>query len=166
MLIRTLIATLLLFVLWLLLSGHLGPLLLFLGILSCLFVAWLSHKLALLDPNSYTLRFNLKLPRFLPWFFLEVIKSNLEVSWRILHPKLPINPNISTVPVSQHSDVGKTVYANCITLTPGTYSLDISAEGIEVHSLTKELADHLQQGEMSKRILALEVHSTKSASTD
>ena len=104
-----------------------------------------------------------KIPRFLPWYFLEVIKSNLDVSWRILHPKLPIKPNISTVPISQHSEVGKTVYANCITLTPGTYSMDISPNSIKVHSLTKEHADNLQQGEMDKRILALEVNPHRQA---
>ena len=166
MLNRVLITTLALFILWLLLSGHLGVLLLILGILSCVFVAWLSHRLALLDPKSHALRFNLNLPRFLPWFFLEVIKSNLDVSWRILHPKLPINPNVSTVPISQHSDLGKAVYANCITLTPGTYSLDINTDRIEVHSLTKEMADDLQQGEMSKRILSLQTNHTKPANID
>jgi len=165
MLIRALITTFILFVLWSLLSGHLDAFLLLLGILSCLLVAWLSHKLALFDPNSHTLRLSINLPRFLPWFFIEVVKSNLDVSWRILHPKLPISPNISTVPVSQHSDVGKAVYANCITLTPGTYSLDINADVIEVHSLTKQLADNLQQGKMSKRISALEVKPKKPLST-
>ncbi len=156
MLTRTCIVTLVLFVLWLLLSGHLSPLLLLTGLVSCLFVAYSAHKLALLDTSSYTLRFNLNLPQFLPWFLVAVIKSNLDVSWRILHPKLPISPNISRVPVSKHSDVGKAVYANCITLTPGTYSLDINADTIEVHALTKELANDLQRGEMSKRISALE----------
>lgn len=158
MLFRALITTLILFILWFLLSGHLDPLLFVLGIISCLFITWLSQKLGLLDPNSYTLRLSLNLPRFLPWYFLEVIKSNLDVSWRILHPKLPIKPNISTIPISEHSEVGKTVYANCITLTPGTYSMDIKPGFIKVHSLTKELANSLHTGEMSKRILALEAN--------
>lgn len=162
MLIRILITALLLLALWLLLSGHLEPLLLSLGVLSCIFVAWLAHKLALLDANFFTLRLSLNLPRFLPWFFLQVIKSNLDVSWRILHPKLPISPNISTVPISQHNNVAKAVYANCITLTPGTYTLDINTDVIEVHSLTKQVADNLQQGEMSKRILALQPNAKRS----
>ena len=138
------------------LSGHFDILLLSLGLISCILISWISHRLALLNSDSHTLAFSLKLPKFLPWFFIEVIKSNLEVSWRILHPKLPICPIIHSVPVSQHNDIGKAVYANCITLTPGTYSLDINSDFIEVHSLTKELAEHLNQGEMGKRILALE----------
>jgi multicomponent Na+:H+ antiporter subunit E len=126
-------------------------------------VAWLSHKLALLNSDFQTLRFNLNLPKFLPWFFIELVKSNLDVSWRILHPTLSIQPNISTVPITKHSEVGKAVYANCITLTPGTYSIDINSAVIEVHSLTKNLAHDLQRGEMSKRILALESTSAKTS---
>ena len=99
---------------------------------------------------------NAAMPRFLPWFFIEVVKSNMEVSWRILHPKLPISPTISSVPVTKHNTIGKAVYANCITLTPGTYSLDINSDFIKVHSLTKKLAEDLDQGKMSKRILALQ----------
>lgn len=156
MLIRILLASVVLFSLWLLLSGHYGAMLLTLGVLSCVFVAWLCEKLGLFSNNFSTLKFNLKLPVFLPWFFVEIIKSNLDVCWRILHPKLPIDPKFITIEASQHSDMGRAVYANCITLTPGTYSLDIDAESIEVHSLTAQLADDLQQGEMSKRLVALE----------
>ena len=61
------------------------------------------------------------------------------------------------------SEVGKAVYANCITLTPGTYCIDINSAVIEVHSLTKNLAHNLQQGEMNKRILALESTSAKTS---
>ena len=156
MLSRILVTSIILFVLWLLLSGHLQPLLLSLGAISCLGIAWISLKLAVLNPNADTLRLTLKLPKFLPWFFIEVVKSNLDASWRILHPKLPISPTVSSIPVSEHNEVGKVVYANCITLTPGTYSLDISADFIKVHSLSKRAAGELEKGLMGKRILALE----------
>ena len=156
MLIRILITASLLLILWILLSGHLDTLLLGLGAASCLSVAWLVHRLALPDPGFNTLKLSLNLPRFLPWFFLEVIRSNLDVSRRILHPKLPISPNKSTVSTAKLNDVAKTVYANCITLTPGTYTLNIDTETIEVHSLTKETAEHLQRGEMKERISTLQ----------
>lgn len=156
MLIRILIAASLLLLLWILLSGHLSILLLSLGIASGLLVAWLIHRLALQNPNFNTLYFNLNLPRFLPWFFLEVVRSNLDVSWRILHPKLPISPNTSTVSTSKLNDVATTTYANCITLTPGTYTLNIDDQTIEVHSLTQETAEKLQQGKMKERIFVLQ----------
>ena len=155
MLIRVLTAASLLLILWVLLSGHMGFLLLGLGLGSCLFTAWLVHRLALPDPAFKTLKFSLGLPRFLPWFFLEVFRSNLDVSWRILHPKLPISPNLITISTKNLSDVAKTTYANCITLTPGTYTLNTGTDTIEVHSLTKETAENLRQGKMKKRIAAL-----------
>lgn len=156
MFIRIIMASVVLFALWLLLSGHFGTFLLSLGVLSCIFVAWVSEKLELFSKDLSTLKFNLKLPGFLPWFILEVIKSNIDVSWRILHPKLPIEPNIKTLDASQHSDLATAIYANCITLTPGTYSLDLDENSIEVHSLTNVHAQDLQTGEMSRRISALE----------
>lgn len=155
MLIRVLTAASLLLILWVLLSGHMDILLLGLGLGSCLFTAWLAHRLALPDPAFNTLKFSLDLPRFLPWFFLEVFRSNLDVSWRILHPKLPISPNLSTISTKNLSDVAKTTYANCITLTPGTYTLNTGTDTIEVHSLTKETTENLRQGKMKKRIAAL-----------
>ena len=161
MLLRVLITTGILFAIWILLSGHLDPLLLSLGLMSCLFVAWISYKLAILDPEFKTLLFVLNMPKFLPWFFIQIVKSNIDVSWRILHPKLPISPNISTIPVSQHSEVAKVTYANCITLTPGTYTLKINPDNIKVHSLTKSGAESLQEREMSKRIQKLEPSSIR-----
>lgn len=161
MLLRVLITTGILFVIWILLSGHLDPLLLSLGLMSCLFVAWVSYKLAILDPEFKTLRFVLNLPKFLPWFFIQIVKSNIDVSWRILHPKLPISPTISTIPLSQHSEVAKVTYANCITLTPGTYTLIINSDDVKVHSLTKSGAENLHEREMSKRIHKLEPSSHK-----
>ena len=156
MLIRILIAASLLLILWVLLSGHMTVLSLSLGAASCLLVAWLFHRLALPDPDFKTLYFSFNLPRFLPWFFLEVIRSNLDVSWRILHPKLVISPVKSTVSTKTLNDVAKTTYANCITLTPGTYTLNVDADAIEVHSLTQETAEKLQKGEMKERISALQ----------
>ncbi len=165
MYLRLLIAFLVLFVLWILLSGYFGTLLLSLGVLSCAFVAWVSEKFGLFSSDFSTLKLNLKIPAFLPWFFIEVVKSNIDVSWRILHPKLPIEPNVMTVDASQHSDLATAIYANCITLTPGTYSLDLDENSIEVHSLTQALAKDLQTGEMSRRISLLEPKSANNRSS-
>lgn len=156
MFLRSLLATIILFILWLLLSGHYTPLLLTFGILSCIFVAWIAYKLGLINSKSNTLKFNLKLPMFMPWFFIEIIKSNLDVCKRILDPRLPIDPKFVTVNASQLGDLGKAVFANCITLTPGTYSVDTDADSIEVHALTSEVAEEVQKGELSQRIAKLE----------
>ena len=157
MLSRFLISVFLLFILWILLSGHLhDPLLLSLGTASCLVTAWLTHRLALTNSDLATLRLNLNLPKFLPWLFIEIIKSNLHICRKIMQPRLDIDPRIITIPASEHNHVAKAVYANCITLTPGTYSMDVNTDHIVVHALTSEIANDVQQGEMGKRILTLQ----------
>lgn len=92
----------------------------------------------------------------MPWFMIEIIKTNLEVSKRILDPNLPIDPKFVTVKAPQLSELGKSVLANCITLTPGTYSVDTDEDSIEVHALTSEIADDVQSGELIRRIAKLE----------
>jgi len=62
-----------------------------------------------------------------------LIKSNLDVAFRVISPKLPINPGIVKVKTSLKSDIGRMMLANSITLTPGTLSVDIKDEFIYVH---------------------------------
>ena len=85
-----------------------------------------------------------------------MIKSNLDVSRRILSPRLPISPTVVWVPASQKSEMGRVIFANSITLTPGTVSIDVREGEIEVHALSKEGADALLEGEMNRRVAAIE----------
>jgi len=66
-------------------------------------------------------------------FLKELIKSNLDVAYRVLSPKLPINPGIVKVKTKLKSDIGRTVLANSITLTPGTLSVEQKDEYIYIH---------------------------------
>lgn len=59
----------------------------------------------------------------------EIIKANLDVAYRIIHPLLPINPGIVKVKTSLKSDTAQAVLANSITLTPGTMTVDITDNG-------------------------------------
>jgi len=48
------------------------------------------------------------------------------------------------------------IYANSITLTPGTVTLDLEEGHVTVHALTREGAQALASGEMDGRVTALE----------
>jgi multicomponent Na+:H+ antiporter subunit E len=61
-------------------------------------------------------------------FAWECFKSNIDVAWRVLHPRLPINPGIVKVKTILKTETGLTFLANFITLTPGTFSVDIDQE--------------------------------------
>lgn len=92
------------------------------------------------------------------WFWLskEVIKWNLDVAWRILQPTMPIQPRLIKVRTSQRTELGQVIYANSITLTPGTVSIDLQGYEIEVHSLATVAAEDLLTGDMDRRISAIE----------
>ena len=89
-------------------------------------------------------------------YLKEIVLSNLAVARVILDPKLPIHPRILRVPAGQRSDLGQVIYANSITLTPGTVTLDVRDGHMLVHALTTESAKGLLTGEMDRRVAQLE----------
>jgi multicomponent Na+:H+ antiporter subunit E len=70
---------------------------------------------------------------YLPVFIYKLVIANLDMAYRVLSPKMPINPGFVEVPTSLKSDFGKLVLANSITLTPGTLSLDVEQDHVLVH---------------------------------
>ena len=137
---------------WLLLSGHTNPLLLSLGLLSVAAVIACASRLEVLDDESVPVHLLPGLIRYVPWLIGQVIRSNLDVARRIVSPELPIHPSVIKVDATHHTEVGRVTYANSITLTPGTISLDVSAETIEVHALTEDAANDLMSGEMARQV--------------
>jgi multicomponent Na+:H+ antiporter subunit E len=65
---------------------------------------------------------------YIPMFLWECLKANIDVALRVLNPKMPINPGIIKVKTSLKSDTALTFLANSITLTPGTFCVDIDPE--------------------------------------
>ena len=143
---------------WVLLSGILSPLLLGFGLASSLAVAWLAARADHRDgePVPFALRIG-RLVRYLLWLAWEIVKSNVDVSRRILSPGLPIAPAVRWLPASQRSELGRVVYADSITLTPGTLSIDLRDGWVEVHALNEESLDALERGlDMHDRVSLLE----------
>jgi multicomponent Na+:H+ antiporter subunit E len=70
---------------------------------------------------------------YIPVFLYRLVLANFDMAYRVLSPKLPINPRIVKVPTDLQSDLKKLVLANTITLTPGTLSLDVEDDGVLVH---------------------------------
>jgi multicomponent Na+:H+ antiporter subunit E len=70
---------------------------------------------------------------FLCVFFYELIKSNIDVAFRVINPKLPINPGIVRVKTKLKSRLGRLMLANSITLTPGTLTLETKGDVFYIH---------------------------------
>jgi multicomponent Na+:H+ antiporter subunit E len=145
-----------LFALWLLLSGHYDPLILVLGAMSCVFVAWIAYRMDVADREGHPIHLTWRVLLYWPWLFWEIVKANVEVARLILSPKLPISPTVIKVKASQPDDLGRVTYANSITLTPGTVSIDVRDATIEVHAITHEMAEALETGEMDRRVTQIE----------
>jgi len=149
--LRTSSLGLALFGVWLCWSGYFTPFLLTLGVLSCLGVLALAHRMGLIDAEGAPFELTLRALVYLPWLLWEIVKANVDVARRVLHPRMPISPRIIRVPASQQTNIGRVIFANSITLTPGTISLRVDDDVITVHALTRQAAESLLQGEMDRR---------------
>ncbi len=143
----------LLFVLWILLSGKFSLLLLSLGGGSVVLTLFLAKRMNVIDHESYPVHLYAKFPSFFAYIIGEIIKSNFVMIKRILKfGEIDISPQLINIPAPQKTDLGRVIYANSITLTPGTVSIELAPDEITVHALTKEGADDLLEGSMAKKI--------------
>ena len=138
---------------WLLWSGFWDPnaywLVLLLGFASCVGVLALTMRMQGGDFQQQGVGFWIRLVLYIPWIIWEITKANIDVAKCIIAPSIwPISPHMIRVKASQKTAVGQTLYANSITLTPGTISLDIRNNVILVHALTNGTAEGLQDGSM------------------
>lgn len=84
-------------------------------------------------PVDFHPRHSLPCLLYAVWYILvfvwECFKANIDVAWRVLHPRMPIRPGIVRVKTRLRSPLARTVLANSITLTPGTLTVDIDEDG-------------------------------------
>lgn len=144
------------FAFWLLLSGYFTPMLLGFGVISCGLVFLFAHRMGVGDREALPWGQLRAIASYWPWLIVEIVKSNIDVIKRILDPALPINPTIIRYQTSHHTDMGRVIYANSVTLTPGTITLRLEGDEVEVHVLARELAVDLAGSEMDRRTRALE----------
>ncbi|MBF2760077.1 MAG: Na+/H+ antiporter subunit E [Ectothiorhodospiraceae bacterium AqS1] len=149
--------SLIVIVTWLALSGIFKPLLLAFGLVSTALVVWLLRRADRKDRAPIVFSMHLwRLPGYFLWLAVEVVKSNIDVARCILSPSLPISPAIRWLPAKQRTELGRVLYANSITLTPGTLSIDLDDGYVEVHAVDEAALELLASGEMGDRIAALE----------
>ena len=82
---------------------------------------------------------------YLPYFVWFVVRANLDVMVRVLHPDVPIRPGIVKVTTTLRSEIARTFLANSISLTPGTLTLDVHGQDLYVHWLNIETDDPAQR---------------------
>lgn len=141
---------------WLLLSGYFEIFLLTLGAMSCVLVVAIARRMDVVDRESFPIHLTFKLLIYWPWLLKEIWLAAVDVTKRVLSPRMPISPTLIDLEATQQSDLGQVIYANSITLTPGTYTIRIHDNRILVHALSREGAESLAGGDMDRRVTALE----------
>jgi multicomponent Na+:H+ antiporter subunit E len=142
---------------WMISSGYFKPLLLGFGVFSVIIVIAFAWRMKNRDGESFPLIMpSWHLPGYLLWMIGQIIVSSIDVAWRVWLKPSSISPIIFTTRAGQKSEVARVIYANSITMTPGTATLSVRGDILEVHALTRKAAESLQKGEMDRRVKALE----------
>ena len=180
---RNLVLFAVLFGAWLLMSGHYNPLLIGLGIASCALATFLADRIGATDSEGLPLHLMFGLPLYLVWLLWEIVKSNLTTGWLILGGR--VQPVVFETRASQKTSSGVVTYANSITLTPGTVTIQVyegageggsdcgSGDGdgqgdgesggenqresrLLVHALVPAFRSDIESGAMDRKVAALE----------
>ena len=143
--------------LWLLLSGHWeNPLLLGLGAASVVLTLVLSLRMDVADREGHPVHLAIRGLLYWPWLIKEIVLANIDVAKAILGLTDDIRPSVFKIKASQTSDLGKSIYANSITLTPGTVTIALEGDEMTIHALTPGAAEGLATGEMDRRVAEVE----------
>lgn len=136
---------------WLALSGYFKPLLLTLGAISILIVVGLIHRMKIMDEETVPYLHIPKTLSYFSWLFREIAKANVDVIKAVLSPNIDVTPNMIRVKLRQQTEMGKAMFANSITLTPGTVSVCVEGDEIIVHSLLSDQVEVDDFNEMAER---------------
>lgn len=164
------ILALLLFLLlfWLALSGHYTGLLLSLGLASCVWVTLIARRMDVIDHagrpiQKWSLRILTKHFIYLIWLGKEIVLSSIAVGRMILTNGGRVNPEVINLSVEGMDDMEKVIYANSITLTPGTLTVDVEGDWLKVHTVRGDLLEPLKRGDMADRVRRIYHRSGKSS---
>ena len=155
--LRLLLAFLPLVALWLLMSGLFKPLLIGFGLFSAILSVWIMHRMEKVDGEEF--HFSLSPIRLIPytlWLLKEIAKSAINVTRIVLQSNPTFNQRLFSIPITQHSDMGQVIYANSITLTPGTITVETEPGHFLIHTLDFDVSLYDDLNDMDRRVTSLE----------
>ena len=140
---------------WYLWSGINQPLILGFGVFSIAFVVWMMKRMDDVAPDEPPYTLGLRPVAYLPYIIWEIVKANVDVTKAVFNPK-SISPRMFRTKATQKTDLARVIYANSITLTPGTVTLDMRGDDLLIHALTKDTQAGVESGDMDRRVTMLE----------
>lgn len=142
---------------WVAFSGKFDAFHLGLGVLSALIVTLLSQDLLFSDrkkSGSDRLSEAGRFLRYAVWLLWQIALANVHVLKLALtgSGQAEIAPRVVKFKTKLKSDFAKFVFANSITLTPGTVTISITGNQFLVHAISEATAKDLATGEMERRV--------------
>lgn len=142
---------------WLFLSGFLdNGFLLTLGVISVISTIYIAKKMDILDSNIYQFRWFIPMARYWLYLIREIFTSNLNVAKCVIQGNSAISPTVQTFKLNLKTDFGKSIYANSITLTPGTITIRVNTNTIIVHALSQAGLEGVANNIMQQKVELLE----------
>lgn len=89
---------------------------------------------------------------FMPWFLYRILIANLQVAYLVLHPRIPISPLFVQFPTGLRKHLAQVMIGNCITLTPGTITVELDAHTYTVHVLAPPSASDVLTASLQNRV--------------
>lgn len=156
----TILQFVVLFGLWIILSGKTDVFHISMGFLSAFFVTIIHMRI-----NKYlyyqkeiaaehTLSYG-RLFFYIPWLIWQIIVASLQVAYVVLHPKIPINPSLLRFKTKLPNTAAKVILGNSITLTPGTLTINIDGDEFLVHALTNAAQSGIVDGSLPNQVAKL-----------
>ena len=153
---RALSLSVALFLFWLALSGLEVPALVAVGAVCAGLCAALAWRMGVLDSEGHPSHLLPRALTYFPWLLREILKSTWSVARIVVSPQLTISPALTRVFPTQSTPLGVNIFANSITLTPGTITVGVEKDSLIVHALTEDGAVDLEGGEMDRRVTRFE----------
>ena len=141
--------TMALFIFWVLLSASFEWIHLILGLICSFAVAWVNSGHSPFIPKF---RVWSRILFYIPWLFYKIIQSSLHLTRLILHPALPIDPQLISVDSKLNHHAAVVLFGNSVTLTPGTITAEVDRNKLIVHAIDKVSGEDLESNQMESKI--------------
>lgn len=144
-----------LFVTWYIFSGISTPQFIIYGVISSAMAALLALRMNVVDNEAYPFHLALSAPIYWLWLLKEVVIAGLNVTRLVWTPENNSSPCFAWLPITQDNDLGRTIHANSLTLSPGTVCVDIEQKRVFIHVLEKHSIAELEEGTMDRLVTRL-----------
>ncbi len=150
---KTAQAATVLFAFWLVLTGSFAPFEVAIGVaLSLLLGTWSARMLWPEDAPVLSARQLFRLLVYIPRLLASIVMAAIQVAEVVLDPRMPIDPIVVSHRAVFARDLSRVTYANSITMTPGTLTVDVEGDTFYIHCLAERFATDIATGDLERRV--------------